>query len=167
MLMGTSLSVNTLVKVKEGLLGQRELEIDRYCRTYSETLRTALTLPPAMLCVTYLCAGQHWTCAFNWWQYECTEIQWRDPQALGPILKECVHMSWRKTSQLLHGLHIHQTCHPLTGMLWTPSSNHLNYFRLLNREIFEPINACGCIFTCVVRALMFAFAVLDNSCYCP
>ncbi|XP_030261810.1 centrosomal protein of 85 kDa-like isoform X3 [Sparus aurata] len=29
MLMGTSLSVNTLVKVKEGLLGQRELEIDR------------------------------------------------------------------------------------------------------------------------------------------
>ena len=40
MLMGTSLSVNTLVKVKEGLLGQRELEIDRYCRTFSKTLRT-------------------------------------------------------------------------------------------------------------------------------
>lgn len=142
MLMGTSLSVNTLVKVKEGLLGQRELEIDRYCRTYSETLRTALTLPPAMLCVTYLCAGQHWTCAFNWWQYECTEIQWRDPQAHCPILKESVHASSRKTSQLLHGLHIHQTCHPLTGML-------LNYFCLLNREMFQPINACGCMFTCV------------------
>lgn len=31
MLLGTSLPVNTLVKVKEGLLRQRELEIDRYC----------------------------------------------------------------------------------------------------------------------------------------
>lgn len=30
MLMGTSLPVTTLVKVKEGLLRQRELEIDRY-----------------------------------------------------------------------------------------------------------------------------------------
>lgn len=39
----------------------------------------------------------------------------------------------------------------------------MNYFRLLNREMFEPING----YNCVVRALMFAFAVLENSCYCP
>jgi len=30
MLSGTSLPVNTLVKIKEGLLRQRELEIDRW-----------------------------------------------------------------------------------------------------------------------------------------
>lgn len=35
MLSGTSLPVATLVKVKEGLLRQRELEIDRYHNTHT------------------------------------------------------------------------------------------------------------------------------------
>lgn len=40
MLMGTSLPVNTLVKVKEGLLRQRELEIDRYTNISSLYVNT-------------------------------------------------------------------------------------------------------------------------------
>lgn len=36
----------------------------------------------------------------------------------------------------------------LTWMLWTPSSNQLNHFLLLNREMFEPMNTCGYILTC-------------------
>lgn len=43
MLMGTSLPVNTLVKVKEGLLRQRELEIDRYCKKHTYTYTCTYT----------------------------------------------------------------------------------------------------------------------------
>ncbi len=38
-----------------------------------------------------------------------------------PMLQGSVHNSWKlKTSQFLHGQHIHRTCHPLSmfGMLW-------------------------------------------------
>ncbi len=39
----------------------------------------------------------------------------------GPMLQGSVHKSWKlKSSQFLHGLHTHRTCHPLSmfGMLW-------------------------------------------------
>ncbi len=43
----------------------------------------------------------------------------------GPMLQGSVHKSWKlKTSQFLHGQHIHRTCHPLSmfGMLWMYTS---------------------------------------------
>ncbi len=86
------------------------------------------------------------TGAFYWWHFECTEIQWRDPEAhcclpsihehhlmlqhdnarphVAMICTLALHYicnSWKlKTSQFLHGQHINQTGHPLSifRMLW-------------------------------------------------
>jgi hypothetical protein len=83
--------------------------------------------------------GRHklWTktFAFYWWQFECTEIPWRDPKAHcltitsaaitscfsmimhSPMAQRSVHNSWNlKISQFSHT----QTFHPLSmfEMLW-------------------------------------------------
>ena len=103
------------------------------------------------------------TNAFYRWEFEWTEIPWQDPEAHsgaihpppsprfimkmhGPMLQGSVHNFWKlKMSQYFHGLHAHQTYHPLSmfGMLWVDS---LFQFPPISSNFAQPLKRSGTTF---------------------
>ncbi len=60
----------------------------------------------------------------------------------GPMLQGSVHNSWKlKTSQFLHGQHIHRTCHPLSmfGMLWIGVYDSVFLFMPISSNFTPPL----------------------------
>jgi hypothetical protein len=102
------------------------------------------------------------TIAFCKWQYECTEILWRDPDIdcraihlppcfnvimYGPMLQGSVHKSWKlNISQFSHGLHTHQACLPLSMfvMLWIDMYDSL--FPPISNNFAQPSKMSGTTF---------------------
>ncbi len=61
-------------------------------------------------------------------------------------LQGSVHNSWKlKTSPFLHGLHTHQTCHPLSmfGMLWIGVYNNVFQFLPISSNFTLPLKRSG------------------------
>ncbi len=64
----------------------------------------------------------------------------------GPMLQGSVHNSWKlKTSQFLHGQHIHPTCHPLSmfGMLWIGVYDSMFQFLPISNNFAQPLKRSG------------------------
>ena len=60
----------------------------------------------------------------------------------GPMLQGSVHNSWKvKMSQFFHGLHTHQTCHPLSkfGMLWIDVYNSVFQFPPISNNFAQTL----------------------------
>ncbi len=63
-----------------------------------------------------------------------------------PMLQGSVHNSWKlKTSQFLHGQHIHRTCHPLSrfGMLWIGVYDSVFQFLPISSTFTQPLKRSG------------------------
>ncbi len=64
----------------------------------------------------------------------------------GPMLQGSVHNSCKlKTSQFLHGQHIHRTCHPLSmfGMLWIGVYDSVFQFLPISSNFTQPLKSNG------------------------
>ncbi len=63
-----------------------------------------------------------------------------------PMLQGSVHNSWKlKTSQFLHGQHIHRTCHPLSmfGLLWIGVYDSVFQFLPISSNFAQPLKRSG------------------------
>ena len=66
----------------------------------------------------------------------------------GPMSRGSVHNSWKlKMSQFFHGLHTHQTRHPLSmfGMLWIDVYDNVFLFPPISTNFAQPLKRSGTI----------------------